>query len=214
MTGLWKRYAEALDAMSLRERVLIFAAATLFLVAITKAVLIDPELVAQRKLSKKVASQRVEIQTAQIQIRKLIADNPGDPNEAVRARIETLKGEVGVLEKDIAGEERRFTGPEAMRDTLAAMLGAHAGLRLVDLKTLATAPLATGTANAPRKVYRHGVELTIEGPYLDIHSYLVGLEALKSRLHWGRAELNAAFPVARLKLTVYTMSIDPAWMVV
>lgn len=214
MMEMWKRYAEWLDAMTLRERVLIFAAGTVFLVAIAKIGFIDPQLSLQRKYSRSVGEQREAIQTAQEQIRKLASEQREDPNEVLRARISALKSEVGSLETAIAGEERRFTSPEQMRETLAAMLGAHQGLRLVDLKTLPTEPLVTGTGPSPRRVYRHGVELTIEGEYLSIHSYLVGLEALRSKLNWGRAELTAAYPTTRLKLTVYTMSVDPAWLIV
>lgn len=212
MIGAWNRLAERLDSMSLRERVLIFAAGTALLVLIAKAALIDPELAKQRTFSRAIGEQRLAITTAQQQIRKLVSEHRGDPNEALRGRIATLKIEVAGLEREIAGEERRFTGPDTMRETLAAMLTGHAGLRLLDLKTIAAVPVATATGPTPRKVYRHGVELTLEGAYLDIHAYLLGLESLKSQLHWGRAELSAAYPVAKLKLTVFTMSVDPAWM--
>jgi MSHA biogenesis protein MshJ len=64
-------------------------------------------------------------------------------------------------------------------------------------------------------VFRHGVELTLAGSYLDLHAYLSALEGLSTQLYWGRAEMSVAeYPVATLKLTVYTLSFDQAWLVV
>jgi len=64
-------------------------------------------------------------------------------------------------------------------------------------------------------VFRHGVELTLAGSYLDLYAYLSALEGLQTQLYWGRAEMSVAeYPVATLKLTVYTLSFDQAWLVV
>ncbi len=66
-----------------------------------------------------------------------------------------------------------------------------------------------------RRVFRHGLELTVAGSYLDLYAYLSALEGLKTQLYWGRAEMSVAeYPVVTLKLTVYTLSFDQAWLVV
>ena len=69
---------------------------------------------------------------------------------------------------------------------------------------------------APDKlIFRHGVELTVSGTYPDLYAYLAGLEKLPTQLYWGRADLSVStHPVTTLKLTVYTLSLDPAWMLV
>jgi MSHA biogenesis protein MshJ len=66
---------------------------------------------------------------------------------------------------------------------------------------------------SPDLLYRHGVELTVRGSYLDMVDYMHALETLPTQLFWGRAELNADdYPNARLTLTLYTLSLDPKWM--
>ena len=75
--------------------------------------------------------------------------------------------------------------------------------------------MAASQGQAARRVFRHGVELTLAGSYLDLHAYLRALEGLSTQLYWGKAELSVtAYPVATLKLTVYTLSFDQAWLVV
>ena len=72
---------------------------------------------------------------------------------------------------------------------------------------------APGQAPAPALLYRHGVEVTVRGNYLDMIDYMSALEAMPTRLFWGRAQLDVeAYPAARLTLTLYTLSLDRKWM--
>ncbi|KGF82005.1 hypothetical protein IA69_08695 [Massilia sp. JS1662] len=68
-------------------------------------------------------------------------------------------------------------------------------------------------AKSPDLLYRHGVELTVRGSYLDMVAYMQALETLPTQLFWGKAQLEAdEYPDVRLTLTLYTLSLDPKWM--
>ena len=113
-----------------------------------------------------------------------------------------------------AEEQRRFTAPDRMRGLLEDMLERNKRLRLVELKTLPASPITEGQAEGSR-VFRHGVEMTISGAYLDLYEYLSALEHLPTQLYWGRADLSVSeYPETTLKLTVYTVSFDKAWLIV
>jgi MSHA biogenesis protein MshJ len=116
---------------------------------------------------------------------------------------------------------------------LEDMLSRNRKLQLVDMRTLPTTTLGTegdkapgdkpaGEKPAPKpggQIYRHGVEVTVSGSYLDLLAYLRDLEKLPHQLYWGRMELAAA-PAAKggttvtMKLSVHTLSLDLAWLVV
>jgi MSHA biogenesis protein MshJ len=65
----------------------------------------------------------------------------------------------------------------------------------------------------PELLYRHGVELTVRGNYLDLVDYMTTLESLPTQLFWGKAHLEVEnYPAVRLTLTLYTMSLDDQWM--
>lgn len=67
-------------------------------------------------------------------------------------------------------------------------------------------------AQAPL-LYRHGVQLVVEGGYQDMVDYLQALEHMPTRLFWGGASLDAQkYPKARLTLTLYTLSLDQKWI--
>jgi MSHA biogenesis protein MshJ len=98
--------------------------------------------------------------------------------------------------------------PAARLDAAAAAVSAAAG------SAAASAAGTVAGAAAPGAVlYRHGVELTVRGGYLDMVDAMGALEALPTQLFWGRAQLDVEnYPDARLTLTLYTLSLDPKWM--
>ncbi len=68
-------------------------------------------------------------------------------------------------------------------------------------------------AKPPDLLFRHGVEITLTGSYLDMIAYMEALEALPTQLFWGKAEFEVEnYPNARLTLTLYTLSMDKKWM--
>lgn len=215
MKALLKRYVERIDNATLRERAFLFAAAALMLVFIVNAALIKPLRDTQRRLSADIAQRERELRTLQTELQRMALARGADPDAQNRKRASELRAEVAALDGKIASEQRRFTSPQRMRAVLEEMLERDKRLRLVDLKTLPVTDLAASQGPAARRVFRHGVELTLAGSYLDLHAYLATLEGLSTQLYWGRAEMSVTgYPVATLKLTVYTISFDQAWLVV
>ena len=215
MRALLKQYAQRIDNASLRERVLLFLATALVLVFLVNVTLIKPLRDAQRRLSSDIAQNERELRTIQGEVQRLARARGADPDARNRERGAVLRAELATLDSQIAEEQRRFTPPQRMREVLQEMLQREKRLRLIDLKTLPVSDLTATQAQAGRRVFRHGVELTLAGSYLDLYAYLSALERLSTQLYWGRAEMVVAeYPVATLKLTVYTLSFDQAWLVV
>jgi MSHA biogenesis protein MshJ len=77
---------------------------------------------------------------------------------------------------------------------------------------LSTQPLSTQQQDSP--VFKHGVEITVEGRYLDLLEYVSELEQMPWHVLWSKAALSADQhpPLSQLKLTVYTLSLDKTWL--
>lgn len=62
-------------------------------------------------------------------------------------------------------------------------------------------------------IYRHGVEIVMQGRYPHLLDYMAALEAMPWQLYWSKAQLRVdEFPKATLTLTVYTVSLDQKWL--
>lgn len=215
MRGLLKRYAERIDAATLRERVLIFLAMTAVLVFLGNAMLLEPLRVKQKRLLADIAVQQKELETIQQALARTVQSAAQDPNATNRTRLAAMREQLAQLNARVTQEQRRFTPPERMRGVLEEMLRRNKGLRLVDLKTLPVTPVGAAAPGSTSGVYRHGIEFTVSGRYGDLYEYLRALEELPTQLYWRRVELAVdEHPVLTLKLTAYTVSFDPAWLIV
>ena len=208
-----KHYVERVDNATLRERVLLFGAAALVLLYVANALMLQPLRDTQRRLGLEVAKSAQELRTVQTELQRLARERQADPEAQHRKRAVDLRSEIAALDARIQQEQRRFTTPQRMREVLREMFERDKRLRLVDLKTLPVTDLAAGQSG--RRVFRHGIELTVAGSYLDLYAYLAALEQIPTQLYWGRVEMSvASYPVATLRMTVYTLSFEQAWMVV
>jgi MSHA biogenesis protein MshJ len=215
--ALVQRYAERIDNATLRERALIFFCCAVVMIYAVNAALIDPLRSRQKALAAENEKLRLESQTLQASLQRLVQGGSGDIDAANRARQAAAREELSRLNAQVAQEQRRFTPPERMRTVLAEMFQGNKRLSLVDLKTLPVVPLASAPAGPGGEpgMFRHGIELTVSGTYVDLYEYLRMLERLPTQVYWGRAELAAGeYPVSTLKLTLYTVSFDRAWLIV
>jgi MSHA biogenesis protein MshJ len=213
--ALLMRYSERVDGATLRERVMIFGAAALVLVFLVNAALLEPLRAKQRRLGAETSQREGELRIVQAEVQRLARTRGADPDSLNRKRAAELRAQLAALDARMAEEQRRFTSPQRMRQVLEEMLERNKGLRLVELKTLPITDLAASQGQGARRVFRHGVELTLTGGYLDLHDYLQALEKLSTQLYWGKVEMSVpAYPQATLKMTVYTLSFDKAWLVV
>ena len=205
MKDLWRHYAERIEALSLRERIMVFAAAAVVLLAPAWVLFIDAESAKQKRLSSALKQKQSEMKALEAQVSQLVGATGSPESE----RLRQIRAHIAQAEAQIAAEERKFTAPSQVRTVIEELLGRNRGVALVELKTLPV----TSIAEARPGIYRHGIELTVAGAYLDLLAYLRELEALPTQLYWGALEIDAvAHPKVTMKVTVYTLSLDRAWL--
>jgi MSHA biogenesis protein MshJ len=221
----WNRLADRLDALALRERVLVFGATVMVIIGVLYTFFIDVEVRRQKQLASDIVQKQSEAAMLAAQLTQLAKGRASDPDKPQRERLEQLRAQVAEVDRQIASEERKFTTPEHMKQLVEEMLARNRGVQLVALRTLgstslaearaagAARPAAAPSGSGERLIHRFGIEVTVAGTYLDLYRYLSELERLPSQLYWSSLELDASnYPVHNLKFVVYTLSLDPAWM--
>ena len=229
MKRLWQRYAERIDALNLRERTLVFSATMLVLIALVHTLYIDAEVKKERRLSSAIAQKQAEAKSLQDQLTKVVTSRGLDPDRAPRERLEEVRRQLGSIESQIATEERKFTAPEQMRRVIEELLAKSRAVQLQSMKSLPTTSIAEARAVAAGKpaaqgaapgalpserlVYRHGIEIAVTGSYLELLGYLADLERLPTQLYWNSLVIDASrYPKHTMRLVVYTLSLDRAWL--
>ena len=215
------------DSLSLRERTLIFAAAAFILVSLVNMLFLEPLLTKQKVLSSRLVQQQEKMKAVQAQLESVLEAKRNDAGSPLRQRLAQLKQQLAEGESYIKGRSDRLVPSDKMASVLEQMLNKNGRLQLVGLQTLPAAPLMGKSASkgkgknagqpplGKQEVFKHGVQITVRGNYLDMLKYLEALEHLRVQMFWGRARLDVTrYPVAELTLTVYTLSLDKTWLVV
>lgn len=222
MKQYWQKAVTRIDGLSLRERVIIFLVAALALVMTMNTLVLGPQEEEQKRMSKWVQDEQIQIARVRAEIQQKVRENTADPDALNRDRLRTLQRQSLELRLSLAGIQEGLISPDKMATLLEDMLKGNTRLRLVSLKkqpviNLTQAPVDAsappGTEAAVAGLFRHGVELTVQGSYLDMVAYLTALERLPSKLFWGDVTFMVEeYPNATMALTVFTLSLDRQWL--
>ena len=225
MKQYWEKIVGKVDGMSLRERVLIFAAFAFLLVALAQVLFLDPLLAEQKKLSTQVIQQQEKMKEIQAQMGALLQARKDDSASPLRQRLSQIRQQLAEGDVYLQSRRDRLVQPERMAELLEQMLNRNGQLQLISLQTIAAAPLiektakpegagaAHASAETDKQVFRHGVQITLRGSYLDLLQYLTMIEQLPTKMFWGMVKMNVVqYPSAELTLTLYTLSLDKTWL--
>jgi MSHA biogenesis protein MshJ len=231
MKRRWLQFAARVEALQPRERMMAFGATVVVLVFLANALVFGPLARKEAALRSTLQQQNATVDGVNAEITAKAQAYANDPNDALRKRLGDVRAETARMSEQLRAMQKGLVPAERIAPLLESILRANGRLKLVSLQTLpvttlgdaTTSPAGTAPAGvpaatapvvkAPDLLYRHGVELTVRGSYLDMVDYMHALETLPTQLFWGKAQLDAeAYPNVRLTLTLYTLSLDPKWM--
>lgn len=199
-----RKLAARVDGLSLRERALIMLMVLAVVTALWYELLMVPVVDRHAELSKTVSVLQGRIDELNQAITRMVSGNQGAGLTARRAQLEE---ELARVEDQLRERTGNLVAPGEMAALLEEMLQRIPGLKLVEMRNLPPEPLLPGQAGAA--VYRHGLAVTVEGPYAALLDYVKALEGLSWRFYWDRLALETErYPVNRTTIVVYTLSLE------
>lgn len=233
MRRYWQVIRERFDKLNTREQILVSLACAALLYVMIDTLFIAPTAAKHKQTLQQIAQTRQVTESLSAQLRDLALQRSQDPDVENRRRLEEMRSELSRAQNAIKEQSALLVAADQMSGILERLLANHPRLDLVDLNTLPRSVIDLGLSSkpdaggrppgpaasaqagteAPRGIYRYGLELSVRGGYLDLLGYLRDIEALPGKIYWERMELAVTdFPSATLKLTLYTISFDRAWM--
>ena len=228
----WKNLATRIDALTMRERLMVFIAVAGVLITLLNFLFINPLIKHQKQLSEQIVQSQQTTAVMQSQIQDLLKNNSTDPDLALQARLAELRSQAALSGKTLDDIQSKLVSPKQMPALLEDILQHNRSVRLITLKTFPVEILNAQSAVAPadakttppvkpttvevdtgNHIYKHGVEISVAGNYLDLTRYLGEIEALPWRMFWGKATLAVAEDrTITLTLRLYTLSQDKTWL--
>lgn len=223
----WQALGKRFDAQSPRERALIAAALVGGVLLLGFSLLVDPALSRARIAERQVGQSTSEVAAIQEQLQVLRTQLQVDPDAGRRSEIEGLKRDAAAAEAAIRQIQSGLVPPEEMNGLLERLLAKNTGLRLLSLKSVPPLNLAESAAESLRGtektapvaigpgLFKHGVEMKLEGTYAEVLNWLRQLEEAPQKVLWGDVRyVVSEYPRAQVTLTVFTLSLDRSWLAI
>ena len=207
-----KSLQEIVDKLSLRERLLVFAAALMLVGSAWQLALMQP-------LELRATNSRVEIE----QLQSRTKENNQDLEDQLlqfstggidfQNRLMQIHRRIDDINARLGDYAAQLIDPAEMARVLEGVLKKQSELRLIRLRNLTPeAILAPGEVKTTT-FYKHGLEIEFEGSYFACLEYLQEIEALPWRFYWQILELEVLqYPQNRIRLEVSTISTDVEWI--
>lgn len=242
MKDFWRQYARKIDGLTLRERLMVFTAALAVVVYAIYATAVEPAQLQQRALVAHAQAQRAQLaalhreqqampslstapKAAAERGQETLLRRIEEADEALKALHKTLvpAQRVNLLLQEMLKRDARLQLVSLRTIAAAPLLGgkgkAPSSAGAVGDKAQASSSAGVPPSSGPKSgfvqtnIYKHGVEITVRGAYEDLYEYLARLEGSQWRMFWDRAHLTVEnHPRLTLTLTIYTLSLDKAWL--
>jgi MSHA biogenesis protein MshJ len=208
MKAWWTKLAARIDALSLRERVFLFATLIILSMLLAEALWLGPTQALHRQLTQRVAAQAGEVQRLQQELDGMGVQT--GPGQQVRDELAQVRARLDQVNREIAQLPQGQADGTPLTKVLVHFLRRHEGLVLVRTATLESS--GGGDAQALESVLgvrRQGLELTVAGSYHELARYVQTLERALPALRWGTMRMNSERQPAELTLQVWLLGDTP-----
>lgn len=230
MKEMWVKLNSKFEAMSKRERLLVAAAILFVIASLADTFLLTPMISRQKMASEQLRQQQVKLSAVQSQIAALMQASSLNANSPQRIQLNQIRQDIATGNAFLKSSREKLVQPEKMAGHIRQLLNRNNSLQLVLLQTLPVTPLLDGAGEVDKDadyaaqtaatattqeqlVYKHGIQLTLRGSYLELMQYVNALEKLPQQMYWGKAQMSVVeYPVTDLTLTLYTLSLDKTWL--
>ena len=204
MKAFLTQQARRINALSLRERAIMFVSLAVALVAAADALVLSPRLAEQKALAARLRQQAVELDDLRSQLSGTGAAEA--PGARVLRQLRQTQAQQQSLDVEI---ERRLAGGASgarLPELLERVLRRHDRLLLLRLATVA----ADAKPGAAAKLPLRGVDIGLRGAYLDLTQYVADAEQALPGLRWGELSIvGGSGPLAELSARVYLVADTP-----
>jgi len=211
---------EQIDKRSMRERVLIFSALLIIIFAFWKAFIFDKIFGSQEAIAQNLQIMEKTIQQLQGQLTEVAKDIQSDPITKLRNQIRVVDVQNKRLEANLLELTKQLIPPVEMTRLLQDMIAERNGIQIIQVRNLPEEPLFTPeqlqseeTEIAKFQVYRHPLFIEFNADFHTTLAFIEALEALPWKMHWADLDYQVQqYPLAKVKLTIETLSLDRHWI--
>lgn len=210
-----KEYEEKINALSIRERVLIFLSVLIMLMFSWWNFYAQPLMAETQLTQEQNVRLDQEIKTLQLTIGSIDQRIRQGVHKASQKQLAGLMLELDRVNVLLQQKTLELIEPEEMFELMQQLLFAESKLKLTELKRKHVTPtfnLEESEVDQP-EIYRHVMRIRFEGSYQKILNYLNRLEGIDWKLIWDRITIRSAeYPLIEADIEISTLSDSKHWV--
>ena len=206
------------SALSKREQVVVLALGFVLVAFVWDQLFLSPLQAKSARLKAEISSVNKQILSQNEELQQMMQLSEDDPNLDLRNRESHLNAQTGDLKSKIAGLTDNLIPPKQMSKIMEQVLHQETGLVLKKVNSLESKRLTLEegteqTSGDKHILFKHGVEMHLEGDYFETIRYLKALEDLSWSLIWSNVEYEVIeFPNAKIRIKINTLSEHSGWI--
>lgn len=226
MKAYWNLVASRIDALSLRERALVFFSIVAMFYMAWNIMLLSPQQSEANRLKTQLGNLDVQLKSKQDELALFTHLTKTGNLSPAQKKQQALQGELETLNKELSTLSQGLISAEDLPVLLQDVLLNSKGLRLLSVQTLPVESLVLQAEELPDDssgldedydsepssemgVFKHGTALTIKGSYFQVLNYVRALESLPWRFYWDWLNYSVVeYPNAEIEIRVYTLSAE------
>lgn len=228
MNENWEKFSLFVNQKTLRERVIILLVGVVVVYGVCDLLFLGGLLDKKNSQTSQLNSVLESNTDAETELADLMATLSGDV-QADKREQKQLQDKLDKVDKELASAATGFIPATLMPQVLEEILNNSDQLTLIklenkavelvtgksksDKETSSEKSVASATPDNNSQLYRHGVELQLQGSYLATLTYLQRLEQLQWRFQWDALTFIVGdYPTGTVTLEVYTYSTERDWL--
>ncbi|MDT8386970.1 MAG: hypothetical protein RQ736_05615 [Thiogranum sp.] len=202
-----QRLFDWIDALELRERILMLVASIAVLYLAVDSTGLQPTLQAQQATQQNTSQLELKLGALREQANLLSYKSTDDSMRMLEESRDGLVEELSELDANILTQLGALVEPAQAANVLEQVVSRHSGLKI---KSLQARSLPIDQVNAAREhlagLNRYQLNVELEGSYLDLLVYLQELESMSWKFFWESVDFQVAdYPHASSRLQIYTL---------
>ena len=205
MTAFWALQAQRINALTLRERAIMFVSLAVAMAAAADALVLSPRLAERKAVAAAMRQQSTELDGLRAKVAgSMAAGGPASPQGQLKA----VRAERQAVEAELLSRSSGSAVATGLPELLERVLKRHERLTLLRLATAAPAAVAVPVRSLAGEdeaaaLPQLGVDLSLSGSYPDLAAYLAEIEDTLPGVRWSDLEISSQTQPPVLKLRVF-----------
>ena len=210
----WRQGRRMFDARLLNERRLVIIAVLAGIWMVFDAVWLTPGFKTLQDVRKREQTAQALATALQTEVQRQVAENANQERQA-HQEIRQVRARLREGQDELDRQQALLVPASQMSSLLRNLLEQNGQLRLISIRTLAPEEVAlvtspvSGSMGLPPVLYRHRIEMTVSGPYIELLRWIRAVEGMPRKLMWQALTLDVKAPSPpELRFSVHTYSPD------